>query len=346
MGRWFIALHAELARRGVDADALFRAAGLNVATLQPTQSRVTLAQSRQIWDAAVESTGDPALGLAVAQRASPGTFHALAFAVLASATLGQALERIVRYFRVVTDAAELQLETHPDRLRLRIQVRPHDTAPADAAVDALFAVLIQAARTLLSTAFAPLALHLTRPEPADLAPYRRCFGPHLHFAARELALDIALHDAQRPLPMGNEDLAAHNDHLLQRWMADTPQASTTERVIHLLRRTLSDGEPGQDHVASTLGMSLRQLQRKLQQEGRSYRVILDDTRSALADRHLPDARLSISEVAWLLGFADSGSFSRSFRRWHGLSPREWRAQHLNLSPSPAEPDAPHDSSAS
>jgi AraC-like DNA-binding protein len=95
-------------------------------------------------------------------------------------------------------------------------------------------------------------------------------------------------------------------------------------VQALLVERLSSGEPDPEAVARALGMSLRSLQRRLEDEGTSFKEVLAATRRELACDYLQGGRTSVTEVTFLLGFADTSSFARAFRRWTGESPSEWR----------------------
>ncbi len=87
---------------------------------------------------------------------------------------------------------------------------------------------------------------------------------------------------------------------------------------------LRKGETGLEHVAARLHVSSRTLQRRLSEHGTSYQELLDDVRVRLARAYLKDARLGVAEVAYLLGYSELRAFDRAFRRWTGLSPREFR----------------------
>jgi AraC-like DNA-binding protein len=88
-----------------------------------------------------------------------------------------------------------------------------------------------------------------------------------------------------------------------------------DRVRARLARTLPQGEVGQEAIARSLNLSLRSMQRKLRQEGTSFRELLEETRRSLAAQYGRDSTLSASEIAYLLGFAEASSFSRAMRRW-------------------------------
>ena len=98
------------------------------------------------------------------------------------------------------------------------------------------------------------------------------------------------------------------------------------RVEAALVDQLPHGEPSQKSVAEALHLSARSLQRRLAEAGSSYTEVRDNARRELALRYLRDGGHSVSEITYLLGFSDSSSFSRAFRRWTGVSPSAYRQQ--------------------
>jgi AraC-like DNA-binding protein len=76
--------------------------------------------------------------------------------------------------------------------------------------------------------------------------------------------------------------------------------------------------------ARRLGLSARTLQRRLAGEGASFEQLVDAVRSELAARYLEDRRLSLNDVAFLLGYSDVGAFHRAHKRWTGKTPRRAR----------------------
>ena len=91
-----------------------------------------------------------------------------------------------------------------------------------------------------------------------------------------------------------------------------------------LESRLPDGEPTLAETARALGTSERSLQRRLGAEQRTWRQVIDDTRRALVERHLHAPGMSLTELSFLLGFADASSFSRAFRKWYGVSASEYK----------------------
>src|SRR4029453_11962838 len=77
-------------------------------------------------------------------------------------------------------------------------------------------------------------------------------------------------------------------------------------------------------------ISVRTLQRRLRAEGLVFERLFDDVRREQAIPLLADPTLPVSDVAGLLGYVEQSSFSHAFRRWTGMSPREWRAGGIAL----------------
>ncbi|MEE9265906.1 MAG: helix-turn-helix transcriptional regulator, partial [Gammaproteobacteria bacterium] len=109
------------------------------------------------------------------------------------------------------------------------------------------------------------------------------------------------------------------------------RSSAAMQVRARLTEQLSSGHATQNSVADALHMSLRTLQRRLNDEGTSYKGLLDETRRELAAHYMAETHRSINEITYLLGFSEPSNFSRAFRRWTGKSPSAYRAQSPGFS---------------
>lgn len=323
---WARCIRAALDERGIDGLALIREAGLDPALLADNNARYPLAGTARLWQLAVAACGEDAFGLTVGRYVNHTSFHALGYSLLASATLKDAFERLVRYFRIVSDAAELRFERHGEIYRFSIEALPGDQQPAAESLDALLSVLIRLCRFLHGPGFRALAVRLRRPAPADTLPYERVFKAPVEFAASDNAIDFERASLERPLASANPELARHNDAVIARYLANFETRNVSGRVHAALVDTLPHGEPSQDAIAARLHMSSRNLQRRLAEEGETYKEILNRTRQDLALSYIRDPAYSVSEITYLLGFSDTSSFSRAFKRWTGRSPRHFREQ--------------------
>lgn len=323
LGPWALTVVRALEARGVDGRTLAARAGIEPAALDDPHSRHPLAATTQLWRLAVEVTGDPCFGLWASRFVTQTTFHALGFAVFASGTLGDAFERFVRYGRLVSDAAEIQLRRAGEHKHFRLVLPAREGRPADEAIDAILALVARTARMLSGGKVTPLAVRLERPEPSPSEAFRKVFRAPVEFGQRENVLAFAAADLDERLPAGNADLARQNDDVVARYLDRIEPTRVSIRLRSWLVDHLSAGEPSEGAAARVLGMSQRNLQRRLREEGTTYREAFDGTRQEMARVYLEEGRASVTEIASLLGFADTSGFSRAFRRWTGLSPRAY-----------------------
>lgn len=322
---WARAIKRALEAAGCDAAALFREAGLDPRALDDPTARYPIENTTRLWRLAVAATGDSAFGLKVASSVTQTTFHALGYTLIASATLKEAFERVVRYFRIVTDAGELELRREGDAYHFLLKP-PAGLQPADEAIDAFVSVFVRLCRAQAGRDFAPLRIDFRRPRPADVAAFERVLRAPLAFGAPVTRIVFAREPFERPLEGANPELARHNDAIVLRHLARLGKQNIRARVESALIERLSHGEPSQAEIARALHLSTRSLQRRLTEAGTSYKALLDETRRSLATSYLADPHYSVSEVTYLLGFSDTSSFSRAFRRWTGKAPSAHRAR--------------------
>ncbi len=326
---WARAIRKALDAGGYDSARLFAAAGLALAALDDPNARYPVSRTARLWRLAVEASGDDAFGLSVARYVGPTTFHALGYALSASATLHDVFDRMVRYFDVITDVARLSLEPTEDGYRFSISDASVSGELSVEAIDAFSALIVRMCRGLLGRRdFSPRLLRLQRTAPQNRAAFERLFRAPIQFSAGENAVYLDGHVLDMPLEGANPELARHNDEIVQRYLARLRQDDVVTRVRTALTELLPTGEPSAAAVAAKLHMSPRSLQRRLAETGNTFNAVLLDTRHQLALSYLRDLNLSIGEIAFMLGFGDMSSFTRAFRRWAGCSPSEFRARKV------------------
>jgi len=323
LGTWTLTVVRALDARGVDGRAVAARAGIDVAAFEDPDSRHSIGDTTRLWRLAVEATHDPCFGLWASRFVTQTTFHALGFAVFASRTLREAFGRFVRYGALVSDAARIELLEAGERERFRLVLPEGSRRPADEAIDAILSLVARTARVLSEMKVTPVIVRLERPEPVPSEPFVKVFRAPVRFRERENVLEFAAHNLDERLPAGNAELARHNDEVVAHYLARIEHARVCSRLRSWLIDQLPAGEPTEETAARSLGMSLRNLQRRLEEEGTSYRKALNETRRDIARSYLDEGHTSVTEIAFLLGFADTSGFSRAFRRWTGLSPRAY-----------------------
>jgi len=321
---WARAIVAALDDRGTDGRSLARQAGIDEQSLRDPAGRAPVTATGRLWRLAVAATGDPCFGLFASRYLSFPAFPALGVAILASASARDAFTRLVRYSRIVSDAAEYRLDDDGDRCRLIISIAP-DARLENESVDAIVSLKVRTLRTLHGDRrCGPLSVTLKRPRPSPSDAFDRFFRAPVTFGAdgNVLEFDRALIDAA--LPAAHAELALRSDEVMAREIAERGEAGLASKVNALIRDRLPAGEPSQEEIAKALGIGARTLQRRLAEEGLPFAEIVARTREEMARNLLREGRWSITEIAFSLGFREASSFSRAFRKWTGQTPSRFR----------------------
>ena len=273
----------------------------------------------------VQATGDDNLGLHVAERAELGSFDVHFYAMVSSPTLGAAFERVCRYQRLIHETSQVRLEKSGDRAVLSHRLAGGLAAPRQTA-ELLLAAWVRAGRVATCTDWSPAEVRFAHRAPSDSREHERFFGAPVRFASGENALVFAAALFDLPCRRTDPSLLA----LLDRYASDRlggHRASTfSDRARAALSEELQAGNVTAHSLAARLKVSVRTLHRSLADESTSYRRLLDQLRLDIAERHLRDDRMSVAEVAFLVGFSELSAFHRAFKRWTGRTPVTFRAE--------------------
>jgi AraC-like DNA-binding protein len=330
LASWALAVERALQAEGADSEAIFAAAQIDRAPLQDPDARLPVAAMWRLWRAAVKATHNDAIGIKVAENLFPTHLNALMYAMQASATIEECIERLIRYAKVISTIGAIEVEYLRDQVCIRMTSSDEPDRPLQS-VDALMSVVIKVIRDILPPHehHRVLRVSLKRPEPEQKELFQNFFACDLEFAAKvnQIVLDAAVLEVD--LPSANSELARVNDELLNEYLQRLQNETTSLKVRKVILQLLGSEELNQEFVAGQLHMSARNLHRKLAEEGHSFKELLDSTRQELALRYLKMANISIGELTYSLGFVDQSSFSRAFKRWTGTTPSKYRKTHMN-----------------
>ena len=186
------------------------------------------------------------------------------------------------------------------------------------------AVFLRMCQITTGEALLPVHVSLQRPRPDCEAEFVRVFGASIDYDRPDNRLRFDNAVLNRPLTTANPELARINDQTVVDYLARFDRASIAMQVRAKIIEQLPDGMPKQEHIADTLHVSLRSLQRRLKEEETSFKDLLEDTRQSLAEQYLREHHRSIGEITYLLGFSEPSNFTRAFKRWTGKTPVEYR----------------------
>ncbi|MCG6860253.1 MAG: AraC family transcriptional regulator [Chromatiaceae bacterium] len=309
----------------VDAEFVFREAGLDPTLMNESRSRYKEGRVQVAWAKAASFIGDPCFGLRIAEVWYPTDLHALGYAFLASSTLRTGLQRLARYAYVLDNVVGFELEDDGERFSLLHTTEKRcsfSRTPAEE--DASWAFVMSLCRASYGKQLYPVEVRLQHEELACQGEYDRFFRCPVLLGTDGSAIVFAHADVDRPLPAPNRELARANDKVLSTFLANLQQEELIGRVKVAISHELPSGTPSDEEIAKAVYMSPRTLRRRLLAEGTSYSQLLDAVRRELAEQYIADPARSLSETGFLLGFSELSAFSRAFKRWTGQTPSAFR----------------------
>ena len=322
---WVKGIASVFAAEGMDVRTLLAAAAIDPAALDDPFSRVSTEKISRLWELAAEQSANPAIGLAQHLVARPASFDVVGYTMMSCANLLGALERLIRYLLILSDALTMTLSEEHRGHRVTFELFGGNRPVPRQRLEFILVSVIRFCQWISGHEFHPLSVELPYPVPADPEPYREVFGSGVSFDAASTTLLFAEADMKMPLPTSNPVLAELHDRFAGEYLRRFDHSQTSYRAREVIIRRLPDGEPRRDQVAGELRMSERTLQRRLGAEATSFAELLDNTRRELAGQYLSRLHLSLAQAAYLLGFADQSSFFRACRRWFDLSPGRYRS---------------------
>ena len=312
-----------LERCGVDSRALLLQAGIEEVVSNDPLARLPYNRMGEVFRLAVQATGDPQFGLYASRYMLPLHIHALGTALLASRSLMDLCLRIERFGSFLAQTVVFYVERGDSGTKfsahLNAPLRPE-------AMDMFWSFVLRFMRHLDTEDFSPLRVELPREEtPTARQAYADFFRCPLSFGHEEMALYFDTSRLEAELPTASLELARLSDQVVRDYLAKMDKDDITSRVSSLLVANLPMGDYSKEEAARALHMGARTLQKKLQGAETTWRELVDHTRYELAVSYLESGRYSLAEITYMLGFNDTSSFSRAFKRWSGQAPGEYRA---------------------
>lgn len=275
--------------------------------------------------AAAEETGCPHFGLLLGQRADVSLVGSLGLLTQYSSTVGEAFRLFIRYYNITSLGEILRLEVGPNTSMLIREPTVADLALCVQSQDVTLSEAHVITRKLRGENWRPSGVYLTH-EPLDKGIYQSVFGCPVHFNQSVQGMSFASDELDQPLRTADKAKRRAVEELVAE-MSQRLAKDFRQRVLDGIKLGMATGNCGVKQVAQYLAMHTRTLHRKLSKEGVTFSGLLEDTRRRLSYHLVSRTQLNILEISQNLGYSDATAFSRSFRRWFGISPAHWRRQH-------------------
>ena len=332
LGRRQVAAHVglliahSLSLRGVDPRPLCTAIGFDIAGADDPAARISLATEQALWESAAVESRDPDFGLHTAESLKPGAFHVLDYAVRSAPTLKVALERLLRYSRLTHEPAIFRMSSGSSTLRIEHCFRSDSVLPCRQEAEFTLASIVVIGRQIVDERFKPVRVEFMHAKPSETREHARIFGLLPEFSSWVNALEIDRSLLNRELTTADTVLSRIIQGHAEALLNTIPSESVTEELRAALTKLLPEGRCTIAAVAPMVRMSQRTLQRKLERENTTFAKVLDDLRHDLGLRYLKEGRVTLAEIAYLLGYSEPSPFHRAFRRWTGSTPQALRKQ--------------------
>jgi AraC-like DNA-binding protein len=316
---------------GIDPAPLLREVGISRALLSDPEQVISARPAIRLLERSAAVTGCQTLGLRMAESRGLANLGATSLLIAHQPNLREALKSLTQYRNRINSILMLQIDEIDAGILIREEFSLREPEPARQASELALGVLMKLCTSVLGTDWAPdmVCFAHEAPPAAELHLYRRMFRCRPEFNSEFNGLVLDPGDLERPNSRADRDLAQHARSLIERVMSPE-QRSTADEVEQAIVLLLPTGRANVQNCAESLGVTVRTMQRMLDEEGTSFSALLNKVRSQLSVRLLGNRRMRITDVADMLGYGSIGAFSR----WHvqnfGLPPRERRKADASL----------------
>lgn len=328
-----IALPAILRERGIDSDALVAQAGLPATVFDHPDNVIPFAKLGEVTHLAAEHTGLSDIGLRSCMRTSLVMLGTVGYLVANSATVGAGLASLQSYLHLHDEGAAPYFLLEDSLAVLGYEVLEPDLVGAEQIVFGALAIAANLLREICGVGFALREVTFAYRAPSDTSAFSAHFAAPIRFDADRNAVVFDAAFLARPIAGANALLR----DILASQVRETERLGegrvARDRIQRVMRTLLATGCIRQDEVAGAFGMNRRTFARRLEDNGTTFRELLDAVRFDAARVLLRGSAVSLEDVANRLGYSDVTAFSRAFRRWSGSSPAVWRRKNASVTRS-------------
>ncbi|WP_407333142.1 AraC family transcriptional regulator ligand-binding domain-containing protein [Enterovibrio sp. 27052020O] len=331
---WIIPVTRAMKALGIDPVETLEMFDIDPVEVNDPEGRICVESLGNLFAYCNKQVGTRAFNIEVARCFHPSALHALGYAVQSSFSLREALERVSQYKRVVSNCCNMQ--TYESNGELVVELLVYKYADSGRLVlspdliESFLATLVQVSRDLVGGDVNPIKIECTFDRLKENCPVVSEFlNCPVEYGSERNAVVLNLQQANERAFGNNPVINQLHIDVLNKFMSRVDKTNLTYLIESKILEELPVGAPSQADIAKHLGLSLRNLQRKLSEQGTCYKDILDNTRKRLTLNYIKQPHMSISEIGYLVGFSNVANFNRAFRRWEGCAPGEYRHSYLS-----------------
>jgi AraC-like DNA-binding protein len=314
-----------LVQHGVDPDALATEAGLSAAVFANPDNVVPFAALCRLLKLAEDHTGLADIGLRACVSTGLASLGKLGYLAANCATVERGLAALEAYLQVHDRGAVPVITCEDDTAYVGYEILVPGIPGANQMTFGALAIATNILRSLCGADFGLRQVTFAFPRPQSTSRFRSFFEAPVRFDADRNALAFDARWLARPIQTADPYLHAMLADDVRRDL-DRVTESADDTIRRVVRSLVAGGRFSADETAAAFGVNRRTLARRLRERGTTFQALLDDARYGEAQRLLQSSALPVTEIASRLGYADTATFTRAFRRWSGTSPRRWHGR--------------------
>lgn len=326
--RYYVRMGELLTHLGVNVFLVLEQARINPESLLAPEALLRLDQVERLIEVVQESTHRTDLAVEVGRSLKLTSHSIVGFGVITSPTLGEAIQLLARYFRLIMPAFQMEYRNNGQHLHIAIKpIWPMSQTCLIFHFEAMAFAAHLELKELLQQNLPAYDLFLSIPPPPHAHLYDLLSEARCHFLWGQLpgiSMRLPAEVTRRRLSMA--DRASF--HMAEKRCKEMVQHAVVNGNfadwVGMMLREACDGIPTQKELARTLNLCTRTLDRHLKKEGYSFRELYRQVRHQRAQTLLQESPMTVTQIAYELGYTDAANFSRSFRREAGMSPLEFR----------------------
>jgi AraC-like DNA-binding protein len=320
----FLSTVASLRQLEVDVHVPLAKLGVHIAELDELPERMKPRVMDDLWEAVYEFTGRIGFGLRMAEGVRIDQFSTFGRVVATSATIGDALARGVRLFRLLSERQRFAVRIDGRQATVVLETLEDARLHREGA-EFLLGSLVTFGRRLTGRRSPPTEVRFRHSEPRDPEYVQNFFGCPVRFGASENSVTFDSGYLLFPVLGHDPAVCAALQQEAEALLAELREPTAFRHdVVSAISREIGNGNSSIINVAARLGIHPKALRRSLRADGTTYRELLDQVRLRLARRYLEQPNLGVTEIAFRLGYSEKSAFNRAFKRWTGTPPDSYR----------------------
>ncbi len=290
-----------------------------------TQKKITFQQYNDILNQAAILTNDPFLSLHSAEFFDLIDMGIVGYVMMNCDNLRESFDKYIEFSQLVAEGEEILVSIHDQEIKVSYNILDKTIENCRQLIESVFSSFCQMYYLLTGQRITINRVLFKHPAPTNTQTIEQYFQAQVLFNQVENALVFSPEILQVPLKQPNQELLhLFESHARKSLIDFSANKKYRSLVKDMCLKEFSRCIPKIDELAQKFGMTSRNLQLKLQNEGSSYRKIINELYQYKACDYLSDKSLSVSEISDYMGFSSPGSFIRAFKRWTGITPDQYR----------------------